>query len=59
MSLAQELADFSLPLSLGAIQIGVLFATLFYGMTFVQTYIYTLSCSQDRVWLKIFVGVVA
>jgi hypothetical protein len=52
------LLNMDLGLSLGAIELGVLFSTLFYGMTLVQGYTYAATCSQDRPWLKIFVGLV-
>jgi hypothetical protein len=47
-----------LGLTLGVIEIGVLMSTLLYGMTLVQTYIYAMSSSQDRIWMKLFVAIV-
>jgi hypothetical protein len=44
--------------SMGAIEIGVLVSTLFYGMAVVQSYTYFASSAPDRTWLKSFVGVI-
>jgi hypothetical protein len=43
---------------MGAIEIGVLVSTLFYGMAVVQLYTYFASSAPDRTWLKSFVGVI-
>lgn len=50
--------DHGLDLSLGAIEVAVLLASVFYGLVLIQTYIYTLSCKNDRPVLKVVVALV-
>jgi hypothetical protein len=56
--MAEHTIHLDLGLSLGAIEIGALVSTLLYGMALVQTYIYATSSPHDRVYLKLFVGLV-
>jgi hypothetical protein len=45
----------TLDLTLGAANIGTLVATLLFGMFLIQLYIYALSCTSDRPWLKLLI----
>jgi uncharacterized protein (DUF983 family) len=46
----------ALDLSIGAVEIGVLFSTLLYGIVTVQVYLYTEGNFKDPLWLRIMVS---
>jgi hypothetical protein len=47
-----------LDLSLGAVEMGVLISSVFYGNLVVQCYLYSQSTIKDRLWIKLLVGFV-
>jgi hypothetical protein len=44
-----------LDLTLGAVEIGIILATMAYGMTIVQSHSYANRCGQDPLWMKLVV----
>jgi hypothetical protein len=44
-----------LDLTLGAVELGVIVATMLYGMALVQGYSYAFRCAQDPRWIQIIV----
>jgi hypothetical protein len=52
------MASTSLDLSLGAIEIGVLLASILYGMSIILGFIYASASAKDTLWLKLLVSAV-
>jgi hypothetical protein len=52
------MASTSLDLSLGAIEIGVLLASILYGMSIVLGFVYASASEKDAIWLKLLVSAV-
>lgn len=55
----QLIMEHVLDLSLGAIEVAVLLASVLYGLVLIQTYVYALSCKSDRPALKLVVALIA
>jgi hypothetical protein len=52
------MAHLDITLTIGNIEIGILMATLLYGILVVQVYLYAGSRQTDQTWLKLAVAVV-
>jgi hypothetical protein len=44
--------------TLGAIELGILFSSVLYGVTCVQAYNYAMHTVGDRTWIRVLVAVV-
>ena len=47
----------TLPATLGAVEVTILIASVLYGVTTLQAYLYVENCSADKCYLRILVSV--